>query len=247
MNKGGVQKSSSPETQPTPQAPEKSSSTPLCCSSPFRSKTLLIPLIVTIFLTVLVVGYWAGTKKVIAPRVSPSVSPQITPYPTPTPDPTANWKTYVDSKNNFSIKYPSAWYATPSKDSLSVSFSSRESSYDGVSDNVGLQFIDNPTNLTLDEYVEKEIKRESVNLNDNSIIKTPILIGNINGWYVLGEPTGPSGGLSYYIEFNSQLISVAGGPYWPQQEKEQRKDNLSPSADRLRGIAEAMISTLKSN
>lgn len=107
MNKEEVQKFPSSETNSASQTPEQSSSASPCCSSPRCSKTLLIPLIVTIFLTVLVVGYWAGTKKVIASQVPPASS-QITHYPTPTPDPTANWKTHASKNYGYSIKYPTS-------------------------------------------------------------------------------------------------------------------------------------------
>lgn len=35
----------------------------------------------------------------------------IQPTPSPLPDPTANWKTYINSKYNYSVKYPNNWTA----------------------------------------------------------------------------------------------------------------------------------------
>lgn len=44
----------------------------------------------------------------------PSAQPTVQPSPTPTPAPitqdeTANWKTYTDSKYNYSVSYPNNW------------------------------------------------------------------------------------------------------------------------------------------
>lgn len=49
-------------------------------------------------------GYWAYQNYLAkGPTAPPS------PTPTATPDVTANWKTYMDTKNNFSFKYPETY------------------------------------------------------------------------------------------------------------------------------------------
>lgn len=42
-------------------------------------------------------------------KVTPPPSTQITPLPSSTPDATVNWKTYINTKYNFSLKYPPNW------------------------------------------------------------------------------------------------------------------------------------------
>ena len=84
------------------------------------------PLIATFVLLVFigaVAGFLLG-KSLSQPKTSPppisqfspSPSPE-NPIPTPTPtiDPTANWKTYVNNKYNYSIKYPEDWILQPDK------------------------------------------------------------------------------------------------------------------------------------
>ena len=61
------------------------------------------------FLALALVGagaYYLGSRKA-APTVTPEPVPTQT--PTPTPDPTADWKTYIDKENGWSIKYPQEW------------------------------------------------------------------------------------------------------------------------------------------
>jgi len=73
-----------------------------------------LPLISGGFLLLVIVGaagFLLG-KSLGQPKTSPpsisQVSPTPTPEtPTPTPDPTANWKTYINSLNRYSLKYPS--------------------------------------------------------------------------------------------------------------------------------------------
>jgi len=86
-----------------------------------------LPLISGGFLLLVIVGA-AGflLGKSLSQSKTPSlplisqVSPSPTPTPenpisTPTPDPTANWKTYVNNKYNYSIKYPEDWILQPDK------------------------------------------------------------------------------------------------------------------------------------
>src|SRR5450830_1059511 len=55
-------------------------------------------------------AYYFGIKKGNILPVSTQTPTQITPTTKPSANPTANWKTYTDSDNIFSIKYPSDWY-----------------------------------------------------------------------------------------------------------------------------------------
>ena len=84
-----------------------------------RQKGFVELLIIGIVLLLAVAGgaYYFGTQKSQAPVTSsPSPIAQVSLLPTPIPDETANpdsiganWKTYTDSKYNYSINYPPDW------------------------------------------------------------------------------------------------------------------------------------------
>ncbi len=70
-----------------------------------------VVLVLVIFLVVGVIGYFAFVKK-SAPTAQQTPTPVQTETVSPTPIPedgTVNWKTYSNSKYNFSLKYPDGW------------------------------------------------------------------------------------------------------------------------------------------
>lgn len=79
----------------------------------------LAPILIVLLIAVLGVGgYFVYTSLrggVADVAISPSGIPAITTVPTSSsnPDETANWKTYTDTKQKFSIKYPPAWTVFP--------------------------------------------------------------------------------------------------------------------------------------
>ena len=59
-----------------------------------------------VFLAVFILGFYFGTRKL---NHSELPAPTISPTPAASVDPTANWKTYINARYNYSIKYPSDW------------------------------------------------------------------------------------------------------------------------------------------
>ncbi len=94
------------ESSPTQQIPPQSPKS-------FLSNKLI--LVAVILLIVLLAGGGAyfvlNTKSKSQPVISKTTPTSIpASAPSLTPDPTANWKTYTDSQNGFSFKYPSSLY-----------------------------------------------------------------------------------------------------------------------------------------
>lgn len=58
-----------------------------------------------------VFGAYKFGQRQAQPAAQPTPTPEV--VATPTPDPTANWKTYIDTVYNYSIKYPPDWYHRP--------------------------------------------------------------------------------------------------------------------------------------
>lgn len=86
------------------------------------------------------IGRYLNTSQNIPVK---EIVPTPTLYPSPTvtsiPDPTANWKTYMDGRFNFSVKYPGEWNTLPFPDNwepgawliLAYSSDSKTSSIEG--------------------------------------------------------------------------------------------------------------------
>lgn len=74
---------------------------------PSRSKLPVILLVIILLFLFGSGGILLG-KYLYAPQITaiPTLAPQPTVIPTRTPDVTGNWKTYTDTKHNFSLKYP---------------------------------------------------------------------------------------------------------------------------------------------
>ena len=70
-------------------------------------KWILIGIILILILSLSLGGYLLLNKMGIKPSTS-TVTLKTT-NPTSTPDPTANWKTYTNTKYNYSFKYPGDW------------------------------------------------------------------------------------------------------------------------------------------
>lgn len=70
------------------------------------------PIIILILIALAVVGYFGYKNFWPKPKTSGVTSLVSTPTAAPaaTTDPTVNWKTYTNTKYNFSIQYPKEWY-----------------------------------------------------------------------------------------------------------------------------------------
>lgn len=97
-----------------------------------------------------------------------------TPQPSPSPDETSNWKTYTNTKNGYSFKYPSDWsisgigpggaeYTSGSAtraDAGTIHISTPMQCPTGLpnaglndcSEGIDIDFLDNPKNLSAEEY-----------------------------------------------------------------------------------------------
>lgn len=138
-------------------------------SSPKQSNNILI--IVSVAAIALLLGI-GGTYLVLNSKVQKQIQP--TPVPTktqisPTLDETANWKTYTNTKLNFSVRYPETWVFkessagsdfAPSENLLSVSQSEIFSPIF-----IFVKSVDNfdLSTQTLDQYQEKAITVGGIN------------------------------------------------------------------------------------
>jgi len=94
-------------------------------------KIIMIVLIVLITTAVLLgIGYYIGQKTKTANNLKKTATTTATTVasktqssfvPSPESSTTNNWKTYVSSQNNYSVKYPSSWVADD-KDKTALSF-----------------------------------------------------------------------------------------------------------------------------
>lgn len=77
-----------------------------------KQKGYFLPIFVAIaiILVIGVGGYFIYQKQAIKPAITPQQVPQLT--PSPIPDQTANWKTYTNTKYNFSLQYPAIYQHT---------------------------------------------------------------------------------------------------------------------------------------
>lgn len=67
---------------------------------------LLVTLSATVYLFLRVQSL---TKQLAQIQIKPTPTPLSTEIPSPTPNPTANWKTYTNTVQKISFKYPSTW------------------------------------------------------------------------------------------------------------------------------------------
>jgi hypothetical protein len=99
------------QTPPSPQpiVPPPSPQPPTPPKKPRSNWPLISGLAIVVFLLGIGVGKFYPVSNIRFPNL-PFINPSPTPTstPTPTPDPTADWKTYTDTKNTFSLKYPAS-------------------------------------------------------------------------------------------------------------------------------------------
>ncbi|HEY4474960.1 MAG TPA: hypothetical protein VJC06_03495 [Candidatus Paceibacterota bacterium] len=66
-------------------------------------------------------GIWFASR-----RMAEQVVPTFTPRPSATPDPTADWKTYMNTKYGFTVKYPESYFTFHTSGDSNISFRSTE-------------------------------------------------------------------------------------------------------------------------
>ncbi len=116
-------------------------------------------------------------------QTQPVVSPTPITYqsPVPTTDPTTNWKTYINTKFGFSIKYPDGWRVVDSLDNPgpmnSVSFGPKQIGEDTL---WGVVFYKKP-----DYSLDKIINDIGTQFSDRKQTKEAITVGGISATKVV--------------------------------------------------------------
>jgi hypothetical protein len=71
--------------------------------------SLVLILSFTTIIATLIAGFFYFQNMQLRTELSKKIEVASTPTPTATPDETTNWKTYTDTKDKFSFKYPGDW------------------------------------------------------------------------------------------------------------------------------------------
>jgi len=71
--------------------------------------SLILILSFTTIIATLIAGFFYFQNMQLRVELSKKIEVALTPTPTKSPDKTADWKTYTDTKDKFSFKYPSDW------------------------------------------------------------------------------------------------------------------------------------------
>lgn len=170
-------------------------------------------------------AYYFGTQKGSIPFVSKS-----SPTPSPSADPTSNWKTYTNTKFNYSLKYPTDWVVAkecpqdPQCDPIdeSTSIDSTEKfgpAHEPLQYYLSILNHDNPGKLNFYDLVtgdSKELKEIFVYTTDT-----------INGMIVFRTNTLASGfgcEWAYFQRQDKSFVSIDLCPYNkedPYQEQER--------------------------
>ena len=117
------------------------------------SKLFLITLIIVVLFTIV----YAGIYLYLNSQLNQITKSSPTPLPAETSvkedDPTANWKTYTNTKYNFSFKYPKDLSISPNSTNDFISFLATPN--DNKSSTLRVSVRENPTNMDLQAFVEK--------------------------------------------------------------------------------------------
>lgn len=197
----------------------------------FPKKIFWIFFIVSILIAFAAGGFFFGAKQNVSlsqnkQKIVPTIA-QISPTSLPTEisakvnDPTANWKTYVNTKIGFQIRYPKNWLESEpvsDKDNTLVYVNSNES------------FGAGPEPLKYYVYVAEENSLPAV-----SFVKQ--VVGNYT-FYKTKDLPSRSGALSAFVEDNNKkYISISLAPYDERQPFE--------SQDKYITIFDQILSTFK--
>lgn len=168
---------------------------------PLKSKLFCLSAGLVVLVIVAVTSFLFGRASVRSLSVD-----QISPTPTtaiPTPDPTADWKTYTNSKYQYSFKYPNDWllFTEGESEVLTNPITKGE----GLGDKIEIEFgkiLDIRLNvLTLDEWYEQYrrqrpaelvVSHEKTTVGGNEAIKA----------------THDYGFTAYYIQHESSVFHI---------------------------------------
>lgn len=153
-------------------------------------RTLTIGFAIVSFCTAIgVIGYfWTIKNKPTSQDHQTATFPTII-QPSPTPDPTANWKTYENSTDFYTVKYPPTWSITEENSTITITsnekFSDIPSDPEPVTYWVNIVKYDNPNHK---EFRELAIEDLDSDLRNQFTYRTEI----INGQTVFRTTTLPS-------------------------------------------------------
>lgn len=202
-----------PPVEQTPPPPPQTRS--------FLSKPLIILLIALFLFAIFYAGTYFKLNQTLTNIISPpKPTPTITSTPSPTQaiDPTANWKTYTNTKEGFSLSYPlNTIEGSRDPDPFPVArqfqFSKLRGRGGGGPLTVGWLIIvseiqPNPNNLTLREWgKEKEIIYSKGNTIDPKYISiTDTTLGGLPtlSW----KSAGGDGNIKYYLVKRTNGITL---------------------------------------
>ncbi len=80
-------------------------------------KTLTLILATLLLITAGIAGFFYAQQEKVTKNEEKNMIKDIS-SPTPISDPTANWKTYINKKYNFTVKYPPDWFVVFQSDTL---------------------------------------------------------------------------------------------------------------------------------
>lgn len=226
------------ENQQVNQTPVTSPSTPQSLSQSPKSK---LPLILGCILILLLVGggaYYLGTKKsseqtLTINKPSPASNQQInviTPSISPASVDMTDWKTYTDSKQMYSIKYPSDWHIfpnviggiVPGYDGTVINSASKlephgetlaENGQAGIAINIA--GIDKSESESIIDYVKKKFSSPDTK---NPSYSTVEMNGNSGLKYIRSANEPDSGQPIYYISNKNKVYTVNVSVQNPQYE-----------------------------
>lgn len=175
-----------PTPQPIPPPPPPAPPPP-------KNSPWMILWVGVVLLLGIAIGLLINNKSLISgftiPGLAPTPTPTTIPTPSPTPDPTANWKTYIDTTNGFSLKYPDTYFKFQGDPTLGF-FIATSATQGGN----GPKFLPNKNDVWLGESTLKTANYSNLNTLDQYItsiaiyenpIKTSITMDGVNAYKIV--------------------------------------------------------------
>ena len=140
------------------------------------------PILIIVFIALIAgAGGFLVYQKQTKPSPSPTPPSQQINQPSPTSDPTTNWETYINTKYEYSIKYPTDWNIEPSGSQDNVIFLPINYDKTDKPPEVSIHLM-NQANATAEDLVYGQFDYKTVNHNGITF-----LIGATT--YTVGGPT----------------------------------------------------------
>lgn len=158
----------------------------------FSVMYLILSLLILVFLVSTAFLYYQNMqlKNMLA---SYQTQPTSSPIPVATVDPTANWKTYINTKHSYSVKYPTNWTFREFPDSQNgagfrLLEKPNEIQYEVININFSNRALDSQ-NIPFEEYVKKAAIEDIQNYQSLATIDQVVtqtgLVGYKTTWNVI--------------------------------------------------------------